>query len=126
MGSRNCVCTSDVRVPPKPKSNWVLPNDSCSLAGLALVVTVAAVLRSSASDPLTQWINQGDWGPENHCVVTGQPSPVQVVPLPFHLCCCWCVVAYGSGGTDYGGDAIDVVDGFQPADGSLLLPAVAM
>lgn len=29
-------------------------------------------LRVTAADPLADWVNQGDWGGDDHCVVTGQ------------------------------------------------------
>eukprot|EP00037_Helgoeca_nana_P008673 m.77056 g.77056 ORF g.77056 m.77056 type:complete len:394 (+) comp19083_c0_seq1:25-1206(+) len=36
-------------------------------------------LRVTTDDPLTSWINQGDWGGDDHCAVTG----VEVAQIPF-------------------------------------------
>jgi hypothetical protein len=41
------------------------------------------VARASGADPLTDWISQGDWGPDKKCAVTGKV--VTQIPLPLNL-----------------------------------------
>mmetsp|Transcript_118622 Transcript_118622/g.295829 ORF Transcript_118622/g.295829 Transcript_118622/m.295829 type:complete len:413 (+) Transcript_118622:41-1279(+) len=38
------------------------------------------ILRVTDSDPLTDWVDQGDWGPDDHCAITGKV--VRQLPLP--------------------------------------------
>lgn len=40
-------------------------------------------LLATAADPLTPWIDQGDWGSDDHCQVTGQV--VSQIPLPVNF-----------------------------------------
>ena len=40
-------------------------------------------LRASPSDPLVPWLNQGDWGSDDHCVQHG--AAVAKIPLPHNL-----------------------------------------
>lgn len=38
------------------------------------------IVRASATDPVVPWMDQGDWSPKDHCVVTGPQAAT--VPLP--------------------------------------------
>lgn len=39
-------------------------------------------IMASKDDPLTNWINQGDWGADDHCKVQGTGTVVAQLPLP--------------------------------------------
>ena len=38
-------------------------------------------LRVTDADPITEWVDQGDWGADNHCTITGARG-VHSIPLP--------------------------------------------
>lgn len=47
------------------------------------------LLRVSADDPRTDWVNQGDWGADDHCAVQhtgGGPGPCSSTSLPLDGC----------------------------------------
>ena len=39
------------------------------------------IVRATESDPIVEWVDQGDWGSDNHCVVTGKV--VRQLNFPF-------------------------------------------
>ena len=71
-------------------------------------------LRVTAADPLTDWVDQGDWGGDNHCHVTGKvatqirlprnwtsasdcgTAPDRVGDRAGGHCCCLKEMAFGS------------------------------